>query len=251
MIPAKSGVSGPGSLGRVLYPTCACLCCLQAHGCLCSAPSDQGSLGGRSTQSWVYPGPRLRVEDRGRTAERGACRQSLGVSNTAADIDATGSGRVGPWEPRIEANDRTWCLLYDDGRGVSGVAHPSLEGTLSYATSGSPDDGPRPSAERLSEVLRWRPIDVLAVNDNDVRGFVHHWYAAFERLRPAEFFLEHFDTNFVFGDSRTAEEFRSWYAEWRAHCPWDHHEVLDLAVAGSFGMGWRVRRAAPPCRRAV
>ena len=111
---------------------------------------------------------------------------------------------------------------------------------MSYATSGSPDDGPRPSAERLSEVLRWRPIDVLAVNDNDVRGFVHHWYAAFERLRPVEFFLEHFDTNFVFGDSRTAEEFRSWYAGWRARCPWDHHEVLDLAVAGSFGMGWRV-----------
>jgi hypothetical protein len=81
---------------------------------------------------------------------------------------------------------------------------------------------------------------VHAVNENDVRGFVHRWYAAFERLQPAEFFLDHFDPGTVFGKCRTPEEFRSWYADWRAHCPWDHQEVLDLAVAGSAQMGWRV-----------
>jgi hypothetical protein len=96
------------------------------------------------------------------------------------------------------------------------------------------------SAARDARVLRWRPMDVFAVNDNDVRGFVHSWYAAFERLQPTEFFLEHFDTGGVFGECQTPDEFRTWYANWRAHCPWDHHEVLDLTVTGSAPMGWRV-----------
>jgi hypothetical protein len=88
--------------------------------------------------------------------------------------------------------------------------------------------------------LRWRPLEVPAVNNNDVRGFVHGWFAAFERLQPAEFFLDHFDPDFVFGDHRTPDEFRGWYAGWQVHCPWDHHEDLDLTVAGSAGTGWRV-----------
>ncbi len=101
-------------------------------------------------------------------------------------------------------------------------------------------EDPSSNAAQHAEVLRWRPIDVSAVNDNDVRGFVHSWYAAFERLQPAEFFLDHFDPGTVFGECRTPDEVRSWYADWRARCPWDHHEVLDLAVAGSARMGWRV-----------
>jgi hypothetical protein len=95
-------------------------------------------------------------------------------------------------------------------------------------------------ATRPADVLRWRPLDVHAVNDNDVRAFVHRWYAAFERLEPAEFFLEHMYSGAVFGASRTSDEFRAWYADWQSHCPWDHHEVLDLAVAGGADAGWRV-----------
>ena len=107
-------------------------------------------------------------------------------------------------------------------------------------TSGHQDEGLLSNAAQRAEVLRWRPLEVSAVNDNDVRGFVHSWYAAFERLQVAEFFLRHFDADTVFGESQTPDEFCAWYADWRAHCPWDHHEVLDLAVAGSAGMGWRV-----------
>jgi hypothetical protein len=108
-------------------------------------------------------------------------------------------------------------------------------------TTPDPQDEDLPcNAARRAEILRWRPLEVPAFNDNDVRGFVHEWFAAFERLRPAEFFLDHFDPDFVFGEYRTPDEFRGWYADWRAHCPWDHHQVLDLAVAGSARTGWRV-----------
>jgi len=96
------------------------------------------------------------------------------------------------------------------------------------------------SGSARAEVLRWRPHDVQALNDNAVRAFVYSWFAAFERLEPDHFFLGHFDPGTVYGESRTPDEFREWYADWRAHCPWDHHQVLDLVVAGNAEAGWRI-----------
>jgi hypothetical protein len=102
------------------------------------------------------------------------------------------------------------------------------------------DTPPRPR-HRLATCCAGGPL-TCAVDDNDVRGFVHRWYAAFERLEPAQFFLAHFDDteDMVFGKLHSPEEFRAWYDNWLRHCPWDHHEVVDLVVVGSAETGWQV-----------
>src|SRR5215475_13738143 len=81
-----------------------------------------------------------------------------------------------------------------------------LEDALPDTTSDLQDEDLPSNVARQAEIMRWRPLEVPAVNDNDVRGFVHGWFAAFERLLPAEFFLDRFDPDFVFGEHRTPAE---------------------------------------------
>lgn len=97
-------------------------------------------------------------------------------------------------------------------------------------------------AER--EVARRRPIDLKASNGNDVRSFVHAWFAAFDHAAAAEFFLGHLDDGdmtFNMDDQSLAHDhatFREWYADALVHIPWDYHDVRDIAVAGLDTTGW-------------
>lgn len=43
------------------------------------------------------------------------------------------------------------------------------------------------------DVARFRPNDLKAPNHNDVRAFVHAWFAAFDHVDAGEFFLGHLD----------------------------------------------------------
>jgi hypothetical protein len=92
---------------------------------------------------------------------------------------------------------------------------------------------------REAAAARWRPDDVHALNDNDVRSFIYSWYGAFERIERPEFFLEHFDpANMNFGNRTTPEEFRAWYTDWQEHCPWDFHEVAAIVVNRTESNHW-------------
>ena len=98
------------------------------------------------------------------------------------------------------------------------------------------------SAER--EVARYRPADLRAPNHNDVRAFVHAWFAAFDHADPAEFFLGHLDDadmTFNMDGQALAHDhasFRTWYADALTHIPWDFHDVRDIAVTGLGPTGW-------------
>lgn len=98
-------------------------------------------------------------------------------------------------------------------------------------------------AER--QVARYRPDDVHAPNHNDVRSFMHAWFAGFDHTAPAEFFLAHFDdgdmTFTMDGDPLATDHasFRAWYADALAHIPWDFHDILgDVTIAGIHPTGW-------------
>ena len=98
-------------------------------------------------------------------------------------------------------------------------------------------------AER--QVVRYRPDDVKAPNHNDLRSFIHAWFAGFDHTAPADFFLDHFDDadmTFNFGGQPLASDhasFRSWYADALEHIPWDFHDLLDgVTVTGVYPTGW-------------
>ena len=98
-----------------------------------------------------------------------------------------------------------------------------------------------------AEVARVRPTDITAPNGNDLRSFVHAWFAAFDHRGPAEFFLSHLDDadmTFNLDGSTLASDhasFRAWYADALDHFPWDFHDVLDTSLAGTSATGWAVR----------
>ncbi len=98
------------------------------------------------------------------------------------------------------------------------------------------------AAER--EVARWRPTDLKAPNHNDVRSFVHAWFAAFDHADASEFFLGHLDdaemTFNLDGEALAHDHasFRAWYADALTHIPWDFHEVRDITVTGLATTGW-------------
>lgn len=99
------------------------------------------------------------------------------------------------------------------------------------------------TAER--QVLRYRPEDIKAPNHNDLRAFIHSWFAAFDHIVPVEFYLEHFeDADMTFnldGEPIAAdhESFRAWYADVPWHFPWDFHDVLDgVTITGVYSTGW-------------
>lgn len=43
------------------------------------------------------------------------------------------------------------------------------------------------------DVARFMPNDLKASNHDDVRAFVHAWFAAFDHVDAGEFFLGHLD----------------------------------------------------------
>ena len=98
----------------------------------------------------------------------------------------------------------------------------------------------------VRQVEIFRPDDVRAPNHNDLRAFVHRWFAAFDHTAPAEFFLAHLDDadmTFTLDGQVLAHDhrsFRDWYADALDHIPWDFHDVLDLTVTGTHRTGWTV-----------
>ena len=98
------------------------------------------------------------------------------------------------------------------------------------------------AAER--EVSRWRPADLKAPNHNDVRSFVHAWFAAFDHADAPDFFLRHFDAadmTFNLDGEVLAHDhasFRTWYADALTHIPRDFHDVRDIVVTGLASTGW-------------
>ena len=101
------------------------------------------------------------------------------------------------------------------------------------------------------EILQLKPADVKQLNSNDVRAFVYEWFAQFEHIAEAEYFLGHLDDRAM--EIRFPEQtltchgdFRRWYEDVVRHIPWDVHEIRDLEVSGdalhgfhvAFHVGW-------------
>ncbi len=54
----------------------------------------------------------------------------------------------------------------------------------------SQTSAPEPAAFTAAQrqVARFRPADIKAPNQNDLRAFVHAWFAGFDHIEPTEFF---------------------------------------------------------------
>ncbi len=96
----------------------------------------------------------------------------------------------------------------------------------------------------MRQVVRCHPADIKAPNHNDVIAFIHSWFAGFDHIEPAEFFLVHFDdADMTFNMdgqvlAHNHQSFRDWFADALTHIPWDYHDILDTAVTGTFQTGW-------------
>ncbi len=104
--------------------------------------------------------------------------------------------------------------------------------------------GPAEFTPAEREVAHRRPADLKAPNGNDVRSFVHAWFAAFDHADEAEFFLGHLedaDMTFNMDGKVLAHDhasFRAWYADALVHIPWDYHDIRDITVTGLSATGW-------------
>ncbi len=126
---------------------------------------------------------------------------------------------------------------------------PDEEASVDESAS-SPETLPATSREfdrARAEIERYRPTDVKAINHNDVRAFMHTWWAAFDHIGPVEFFLDHFDDSdmtFNLDGSPIATDhasFRTWYDTVPTTFPWDFHSILDgVQVTGTVATGWTV-----------
>ncbi len=96
----------------------------------------------------------------------------------------------------------------------------------------------------LRQVVRYHPADIKAPNHNDVISFIHSWFAGFDHIEPAEFFLAHFDdADMTFNMdgqvlAHNHQSFKDWFADAITHIPWDYHDILDATVTGTFQTGW-------------
>ena len=105
--------------------------------------------------------------------------------------------------------------------------------------SGSPE-----FTAALRQVVRYHPADIKAPNHNDVVSFIHSWFAGFDHIKPAEFFLAHFDdTDMTFNMdgqvlAHNHQSFKDWFADALTHIPWDYHDILDTTVTGTSQTGW-------------
>lgn len=94
------------------------------------------------------------------------------------------------------------------------------------------------------QVAHYLPADLQAPNHNDLRAFMHAWFASFDHAAPAEFFLTYLDDadmTFNMDGQVLAHDhasFRTWYAEALQHIPWDFHDVLGVDITGTSDTGW-------------
>lgn len=103
---------------------------------------------------------------------------------------------------------------------------------------------PADFAAAEAQIARHKPQDIAAPNHNDLRSFVHAWFAAFDHRAAAEWFLDHLDdddmTFNLDGEAlaRDHATFRTWYADALDQFPWDFHDVLHIVIAGTSSTGW-------------
>ena len=149
-----------------------------------------------------------------------------------------------------------WAMYYFRGSKIAGMhflldtaaardqlgASPTLTKGHTVTAAGSTDEQDFTTAR--AQVLRYRPQDLKAPNHNDVRAFVHAWFAAFDHAADADFFTAHLDDADMTFDlageplAHDHESFRAWYADALEHFPWDFHSVIDIDITGTHRSGW-------------
>lgn len=135
-------------------------------------------------------------------------------------------------------NQNTSNSITDDNKSSSGDNQGK-----SFLTAPATSDSPEFTAA-MRQVVRYHPTNIKAPNHNDVISFIHSWFAGFDHIEPANFFLAHFyDTDMTFNmDGQVLahdhQSFRSWFADALTHIPWDYHAIFDTIVTGTFQTGW-------------
>lgn len=92
------------------------------------------------------------------------------------------------------------------------------------------------------------------MSPNDVKAFVHQWFAAFDHQADISVFLRHIDpkrVDMAYPDFPilSIDDFRRWYGGVVDNVAWNSHDIRNLAVTGSetdgFGVSldvcWRAR----------
>ncbi len=83
-------------------------------------------------------------------------------------------------------------------------------------------------------------------NENDVKAFVHNWFAGFDHQRDVEFFTKHLYPENVdmyfpdFGPIKNFSDFKKWYQGVIDNIQWNFHETSNLKVSGDEAKGFSV-----------
>jgi hypothetical protein len=93
-----------------------------------------------------------------------------------------------------------------------------------------------------------RHYDAVArhtLSANDVKSFVHQWFAWFDHQADIKLFLKHLDKkniDMLYPDFpiRSEKDFRRWYGGVVENVQWNSHDVRNLTVSGSAAEGFNV-----------
>ncbi len=83
-------------------------------------------------------------------------------------------------------------------------------------------------------------------NENDVKAFVHKWFAEFDHQSDISFFKGHLDPENVdmyfpdFGPIKNFSNFEKWYKKVVENIQWNVHEISNLKVSGDEEKGFSV-----------
>lgn len=86
----------------------------------------------------------------------------------------------------------------------------------------------------------------IMYNENDVKAFVHSWFAGFDHQSDRWFFERHLDTENVdmyfpeFGPIKSISDFEKWYQGVIDNIQWNFHEISNLRVSGNEEKGFSV-----------
>lgn len=85
-------------------------------------------------------------------------------------------------------------------------------------------------------------------NENDVKAFVHNWFAGFDHQSDIAVFKRHLDPEKVdmyFPDTppsviKSISDFEKWYNNVIENIQWNFHEISNLKVSGDEEKGFSV-----------
>ena len=97
-----------------------------------------------------------------------------------------------------------------------------------------------------NKALSFKPNSVKDLNGNDIRAFVYEWFANFEHIVDADYFLSHLDESEMeisFPEQKITNhtQFKTWYADVQNHIPWDFHDLSNLEIVGNQEQGFIVK----------